>query len=185
MIDRYTELVFRTEEELDEKIMEIKRKCEWAVPGSRNFRVDEGIIRVKMYKWEDRYFLVNEPREPFLPRVFTVAIPYFRLCEILIRGEVCNRRVVSVVLRDELLFDVCGYHGAGTVPVVDIWRQIKEVPGALCAKFCPQYFKYNEVRQCRAFLKPLTVGEEKRRSRPWRGMSFLCLEDVWWRYMER
>lgn len=148
LIERYTEMLFKTEGELDAKIAELRQRAEFILRGTRAFRVGEEIIRVQVLKLGDRFYLIHTPREPLAPRIFTVAIQFFRLCEIPIpspKGEMCGRRTVTVILRDGELFDVCNYHGAGATPPFPVFRQIADVPGALCAKFCPQYFKYDEL----------------------------------------
>jgi len=213
---KYRELGFRSEEEREKAVRYIMENAEASLPGTRVVRIGKATFRVSLHQLKGQYFLVFVPRrkEILLPRIWLVAIPGFKLCEIPIGREmkVCNRRVVSVAVDDHELIYVCDYHGSGFRVFSGVMdRQLKPVPPGLCIRFCPQSIRTGfrsvlmkklvkkdgeekvvellhelPVYECRAFMSYASDREEAKRSRSYKGMYLLCVEDFWWRrYLRR
>ena len=61
----------------------------------------------------------------------------------------------------------------------EVLKKIKSVPNGLCYLFCPQYWN----GWCTALRPAVSDEQERRKSRTYRKMSYLCLQDpFWWRY---
>lgn len=184
---KYSELEFRTEEDRLNAVKYIKEQAEVTLPGTRVVRIGRVIYRVSLHKLKEQYFLIHEPRakEIELPRIWLITMPGFALCEIPVGKpmRMCNRRVKSLAVYDEELVYVCDYHGSGLrIFTGEFRRQLKLVPEVLCVRYCPHGISVDKwTYECRAFMSFETLEEEKRRSRLYKGMSFLCLEDYWWR----
>lgn len=212
---KYRELSFRDEEEREKAVRYIAENAEASLPGTRVVRIERATFRVSIHELKGQYFLVHKPRRgELMPRVWLVAIPGFKLCEIAIGREmkVCNKRVVSVAVDDHELIYVCDYHGSGFRVFSGVMeRQLKRVPPSLCVRFCPQAIRAGfrgvlvkrvveregeekvvellqelPVYECRAFMPYANEKEEAKRRRSYRGMYILCMEDFWWRrYLRR
>jgi len=92
------------------------------------------------------------------------------------RLRILTREMRGIIIR------VCLYHAHGIraghlkLPMEEVKNKIRPVPDLLCIKFCPQYWD----GFCKAYLPAYSKEEEKRKSKTYRGMSIICLEDPWW-----
>lgn len=88
------------------------------------------------------------------------------------------------------IINVCRYHAAGVyiapsqlLPVKGRlkYKGIVIAPLWLCIKYCPSYWE----GECKAFGRPLTAKEQKKRVKGYtvygERITVLCIEDDWWK----
>lgn len=194
MVLRYLPIYYKEKEMLEDLARRLIAEAVESYPYSFTFR--QKTIRGRIVKdREGNYWIVRKARPPRRPyaQIWRVAIPRFSLCD-LEDGKrtyatlFINKDFLAKITKKDLampffgrevaLLNLCRYHANYKVTGV-VKNKLKPVPDTLCIKFCPQYFYY-DMHACRAYFPVFSDKEALRRARLYRGMSYLCIEDLWW-----
>ena len=132
---------------------------------------------------EDEYELLKIKKEELEKKIPKVFVARDKSVEMMRRENMVIARRIRVLEHDlrGVMIKCCLYHSAGRragqlTAYAEVKEKINPVPNGLCRRFCPQCW----ADMCKAYLPIFNDEEMKKRTRTYRGMSMLCVEDPWW-----